>query len=269
MKIDDILRRCTEIKRERRPVYSNYYNKYTGRDVEFDVIEGEGTIVFGIQEEFIYRIYFCSNNLVALKDCLEKVPKNSVTDWVCKGEIGEIGDIIEESKWKRYAEYIRNTVPVKKKMKKTRKKTRLELLLEEKYDPECAEPAEESDIPAIRKLMIDTFDPVNSEILTEEELRKLIQQKTVWIYKVEGKICTLYIYRIEGKKRYGAMTYNCLSADYLYNVTRKANDISNKIHKPIAHYGWIDVNNKKIKRTLEKTDSLQWDGVKNHIFQKL
>lgn len=265
MKIDDILRRCTEIKRERKPVYSNYYNKYTGRDVDFDVIEGEGTIVFGIQEEFIYRIYFCSNNSEELKRCLEKVPENAVTDWVCKGEIGEIGEIIEESKWKRYAEYLRNTVPIKKKMKKTR----LELLLEERYNPECAEPAEESDIPAIRKLMFDTFDPVNSEILTEEELRELIRQKTVWVYKLEDKICTLYIYRIEGKRRYGAMTYNCLSADYLYNVTRKANDISNKIHKPIIHYGWIDVNNKKIRRTLEKQDSLQSDGVKNYIFQKM
>ena len=268
MKIDDILRRCTDIKKERKPVFYNYYNKYLGRDVEFDVIEGKGTIVFGIREEFIYRIYFCSNNLVTLKCCLEKVPANSVTDWVCKGEIGEIGGVLEESKWKRYAEYVRNTIPVQKKIR-NKAKTRLELLLEKKYDPECAEPAEESDIPAIRKLMIETFDPVNSEVLTEDELRELIRKKTVWLYKVGEKICTLYIYRIEGKKRYGAMTYNCLSADYLYNVTRKANDISNKIHKPISHYGWIDVNNKKIKRTLEKTNSMQMDGVRNYIFQKL
>lgn len=267
MKINDILNQCTEIKREKKPVFTNYYNKYTGKDVDFDVIQEEGSIVFGIQEEFVYRIYFCSNNLTTLKSCLEKVPENSVTDWVCKGDIGEIGNIIEESNWKRYAEYVRNTVPVKKKMKK-RKKTGLELLLEKRYDPDCAQPAEEDDIPALRKLMIETFDPINSEILTEEELRELIHQKSVWLYKVDGKICTLYIYRMEGKKRYGAMTYNCLSADYLYNVTRKANDISNKIHKPIAHYGWIDVNNRKIKRTLEKTDSLCWDGVKNYIFLK-
>lgn len=264
MKIYDILNICTSIKKEKKITYCNYYNKYNNSNIEFDVIQDMGTIIWGLQEEFVYRIYFMSNNFYTLSNCLKRVPKGAVTDLICKGEIGQLGEIIKKSGWKNYAEYVRNTVPVKAK----KEKTKMELLLEKMYNPDCAQLANESDIPAIRKLMIDTFDPVNSEILTENELRELIRGESVWLYKINEKICTLYIYRIEGKKRYGAMTYNCLSADYLYSVTRKANDISNKKHNPISHYGWIDLKNKKIRRTLEKQGSISFDGIKNYIYQK-
>lgn len=267
MKIDTILQRCREIKKERKTIYSNYYNKYNGSDIEFDVIEGRGTIVFGLPEEFIYRIYFFSNDLDALKECLAKVRKDAVADCVCKGDVGEIGEVIEQSGWEKYGEYARTMLSVADAAKK--KKTKMELLLEKMYNPDIARLAEEEDIPAIRKMMIDTFDPANSEILEEDELRRLIKEETVWLHKVGDEIATCYIFRIEGKKRYGALTYNRLSADYLYSVTRRAHEISNEKHKPEWHYGWINLENKKIIRTLKATDDLKLDGVKNFIYKKV
>ena len=233
MKIFEILKCCSDIKKEGKTIFSNYYNKYNNSKNDFDVITGEGTIIFGIKEEFIYRIYFYSNNLPALKKCLEKVRKKAVTDWIFKDEIGEISRVIEKSGWKKYAEYARTMQPIPNK----RKKTKMELLLEKMYNPNLAQLAIENDIPAIRKLLFDTFDPINSEIMTEDELRKLIQEETVWLHKVNNEITTCYIYRIEGKKRYGALTYNCLSADYLYSVTKKANEISNIKYDLKWHYG--------------------------------
>lgn len=266
MKIYDILERCKEIKKERKITYSNYYNKYNTCDFDFDIIEGNGTIVFGLKEEFIYRVYFCSNDLSALRECLSKVKKDSVIDWIFKNDVGEIGEILEGSGWEKYGEYARTMLPVPNIKKE---KTKMELLLEKMYDPEIAELAEEEDIPAIRKLMLDTFDPVNSEIMPEEELKRLVKEETVWLHKVDDKITTCYIFRIEGKKRYGAMTYNCLSADYLYSVTRKAHEISNAKHKPKWHYGWINMENKKIIRSLNSVDDLQLDGVRNIIYTKV
>ena len=65
------------------------------------------------------------------------------------------------------------------------------------------------------------------------------------------------------------MTYNCLSADYLYSVTRKANGISNKKHDPKWHYCWINIDNKKIIHTMEQLDELKPDDVKNVIYKKV
>lgn len=265
MKIEDILKRCKEIKRERKFTYCNYYNKYNVSDIDFDIIEGKGTIVFGLKEEFIYRIYFCTNSLCVLKECLEKVRKDAVIDWVFKGEAGEIGQVIEESEWEKYGEYARTMLPIPNIKKE---KTKMEILLEKMYNPKLAQLACEEDIPSIRKLMIDTFDPINSEIMEEAELRRLIKEETVWLHKIDDIITTCYIYRIEGKKRYGAMTYNKLSADYLYSVTRKAHEISNEKHKPKWHYGWINISNKKIIRSLKETNDLNLDGVKNIIYKK-
>lgn len=265
MNISAILNRCKEIRKEQKTIYSNYYNKYNGSDVEFDVIEGQGTIVFGVPEEFIYRIYFYSNDPDVLKECLAKVRKDAVTDCVCKGDIGEIGKVIEESGWRKYGEYARTMLPVPNIKKK---KTSMELLLEKMYNPDIATLADECDIPAIRKMMLDTFDPANSEIIGEEELKRLVGEETVWLHKVNGEIATCYIYRIEGKKRYGALTYNRLSADYLYSVTRRAHEISNEKHKPEWHYGWINIENTKIIRTLKATGDFKLDGVKNYIYKK-
>lgn len=265
MKICDILKRCKEIKSERKFTYSNYYNKYNASDIDFDVIEGKGTIVWGLKEEFVYRIYFCTNSLCTLKECLKEVKKNAVIDWVFKEEAGEIGQVIEESGWEKYGEYVRTMLPIPNNKKK---KTKIEVLLEKMYNPELGQVAQEEDIPAIRKLMIDIFDPINSEIMEEEELRRLIKEETVWLHKIDDTITTCYIYRIEGKKRYGAMTYNCLGADYLYSITRRANEISNKIHKPKWHYGWINISNKKIIRSLKETNDLNPDGVRNIIYKK-
>lgn len=266
MKISLILKYCMEIKKEKKTIYSNYYNKYNDSNIEFDVIEGQGTIVFGLKEEFIYRVYFFSNNLKTLKELLTQVRSDAVTDYICKENIGEIGELIEQSGWKKYAEYARTMLSVSNIQKK---KTKMELMLEKMYNPNIAILANQHDIPAIRKMMFDTFDPVNSEIIGEQELQKLIEEETVWLCKVDDKITTCYIYRIEGKKRYGMLTYNCLSADYLYSVTRRAHEISNVKHKPEWHYGWINLENTKIIRTLKSTDDLKLDGVKNFIYKKL
>ncbi len=265
MKIENILQICAQIKAEGIKVTTNYYNKYNNKEVEFDIIQGEGTIVFGVQEEYVYRIFFVSNNMKMLLSCLKEVKKNAVIDYVCRGDMGEVAEIIENSGWRKCYEYERITTKAPEVIKD---KTRTRKLLERMYDPNCGELATEKDIPQIQELMWKVFDPIGSEIMTDAELREAINNETVWVYKSDEKICTLYIYRIEGRKRYGAITYNCLSANYLFNILQRANGISDKKDKPVIHYYWIRVDNQRIRHSMIEENSYCPDGMKNYIYVK-
>ncbi|MBQ8982351.1 MAG: hypothetical protein IJ079_02085 [Lachnospiraceae bacterium] len=265
MKIAEILELCNSIKREKKKYYTNYYMTYNSSDSDFIVIQNEGTIVFLVKEEFFYRCFFLSNNLETLIKCLSEVPQDSILDFIEKAENCSLLNTFQKSGFNSYATYLRVSSPIPPK---PYKKDKIELLCEKLYNDKLGQRATESDIPQLRQIFLDVFDVNCDGILTVEKLRRSIQNGTVWIYKADEKICTVYIYQVEGKKRYGNLTYNCLSADYLYSVCRKANELSAKEHDFILHYGWVNEKNKKIGRTLNTTSAQGYDGVRNYIFRK-
>lgn len=266
MKIGEILKCCADIKQRGKRYITNYYNKYNETDVDFDVKIGSNTIVFCLQEAFVYRCFFLTSDLYELSELLEQVPTDTVMDYIIKSEVldTELDASFLKAGFNLYSKYQRLTTPVPD----NRPKTKLIQLMEKMYNPEIGVKAVESDASDIYNLMLEQFDPRGSEILTMSELLDSIRQGRVWIYRVDNEICVLYIYQIEGKKRYGNMTINKLSADYLYNVTTNANNDS-LLHNDIRfHYGWIKDDNLKVKKSLQSQGILDFDGVCNFIYIK-
>ncbi len=269
IKINELLSIIKKIKLsvDKQESYGNYYNKYNHLEEELNAWVTEETVVFIVEEEYVNRLFFFTYSLEELTNILKEVPDKCVIDYVCNEMPDALESCFKESDFKQHAIYARRTLSVPFETKKGDPKYKA--VMAKLYKPEVGTPAEISDLPSIKKIMFEVFDPINSDIPTSEELLEDIKNQTVWIYKVNEEIVTMYIFRVYGRKRYGAMTYNRLSADYLSSLVTNAHKESEKHHPVKWHYGWIDITNKKIIRTLEKEGVLELDGIKNYIYQKI
>ena len=268
IKIKDVLAIIKHIKQKNvmGVDYNNYYNKYNSSDNDVVSWKGDNSIVFIVSEEYVNRTFFYSSDIRELSELLKLVPKGCVLDYVSKELPKELDGALSVSGFVQHAIYARRTLPVPYETTKGDRK--FKELMKRLYKPDLGEPATNADIPEIKRIMFETFDPINSDIPTSDELLEDIKNKNVWIYKLNDEIVTMYIYRIYGNRRYGAMTYNRLSADYLSSLVTNANLESERTHSIKFHYGWIDISNKKIIRSLEKEGVLGLDGIRNYIFQK-
>lgn len=81
-----------------------------------------------------------------------------------------------------------------------------------------------------------------------EDWRRTIENKECVIVRENGKIVTLYKWRIEGKKLYGNISVNLGAANLLYDLERSVFD--EYWEKGIrTMYAWINCsNNKALKR---------------------
>ena len=270
MNISDILQIRDELKHSNRVVYLNYYNKYNGSDKEFTVYDNEGAVVFIVPEQYVDRAFFFATDLESLAKLLMQSPKGTVLDYVCKGDMpAELKRTVSvDGGYICHSVYERCFYPIPYIPPQDIIDPKVFGILQEMYDPSIGRPATMAELPHIKRILLDNFDPVNSDILPDEELISAIENGWVWIYKPDDEIYTMYIYQVFGKKRYGALTYNRLSADYLYSIEETADRLSVKRYDLKQHYYWIDVSNRKIIRRMTKIGRYIPDGIKNHIFIK-
>lgn len=59
--------------------------------------------------------------------------------------------------------------------------------------------AREGDIPSIHELLCQSFDPLFEQIPTEKELRSLVYNQQILLYKDDSTICGFIIYEITGQ----------------------------------------------------------------------
>ncbi len=246
--------------------YCNYFGKYNSSDAKNAVWIGDNTIVFVVEEEYINRVFFFTRDVDELSDLFRYIPEGCVLDYIGKSMPEELYNTFSNAGLIKHAEYARITLSVPYETDKG--DLAYKELLKKLYKPDVGAPAALEDLTSIREIMFERFDPINSEIPTKEELMEDIKNQTVWIYKHNDRIVTMYIFRIYGKKRYGVMTYNLLSADYLDSLIENAHKEAEITHTIKWHYGWFDVENNKIIRTLKKKGIYEPDGTRNYVFVK-
>ncbi len=86
MKIQEIVKEISSLRKTKKKLISNYYMNYQGSDMEFDIWKGLETIIFCIQEENVYRCFFATTDVVELNSLLSKLPSQTVMDYLTKDE---------------------------------------------------------------------------------------------------------------------------------------------------------------------------------------
>lgn len=259
--IKEIVRIMNEVRKKKKTVYSNYYYSYNASDVLFDVLKLKETIVFGIQELEIYRVFYYSCNVEELTEALSEMPKGAITDIIEKKEITDT-IWLDSSGFKQISVYGRFGGPCAsyKEQKAKFQKSKIDIFYDEAYG-KCAS---EEDLGEIQKLIMNNFDFRTDHLFTDEQMLQLIRDNLVYVEKEEGNIICIVIYRIEGKKLYFNLTYNRGTADISYSIEKKILLQSIRDYGVNYTYGWIAMTNKKAL----KRSSFSYPHLFNYIYQK-
>lgn len=259
MKIQEIIKEISSLRKTKKKVLSNYYMNYQGSDIEFDVWKGLETIVFCVQEERLYRCFFATTDAEELNNILSELPPQTVIDYVTK----EKSDAFpwEESGFKRLTTLARFT---NADLNKERPKTKRERFLEQFYDEDCGGFATLDDLDDIYELLYKVFDYHVSRLPSKNDLAVMIEKKWVLLYR-EEKIIAFLMYQIEGKKYYGYQIYNEGTADITYNLECKAIRYAQQQYGIKSSYAWVEVDNSAANMRV----GADFDGTYDYIFVKL
>lgn len=228
------------------------------REAEIEqVFENEKALVFTVNEPYRKRGYFAGADVQSLSDVLQKLPKDTVVEYLFRRE-NDMKKCFEIGGLKEYACYIRRTwvytanpyeVP----------ETGRRRLLQELYDPNFGEYAQMSDVDELYNLVKDIFDPVCDDIFTPEHWQEIINNKECLLYRENGEIITFYVWRYEGRKLYNNMTVNLGPANYLYNLERRVFDEKWQWGNRV-YYAWVNMNN---QRSLKRENHKIGDALKS------
>ncbi len=245
MRLEQIQEKIKSLKIDNRNKISNFYNQSELKDKEFQTWMGEDTIIFWFKKINVNQVYFYSGDEEELREGLNKLPisytihvitdkKECASDWEQKlgcplydiyGRFGHsLGDL--EMEKKRFAD----------------------MKLDRFYDKSLGMLADKSDLKELQQMIYQTFDESCDQLFIDEEMERLIDNKNVWIAKDENKICTIFIYRIEGKKYYANLALNHSTADVLYSIQKKSILEAIEEYHVTYFYGWQSLKNIQASR---------------------
>lgn len=259
--IKEISLKMTEIRKTKRKVMTNYYLTYNGADVLFDTFVTEETIVFCIQENNIYRVFYYSVDEKDLIENLKKLPKNSILDIVAQEGSLDV-QWLEGAGFYLYSTYARFGQPLLdyENQKELMSKNRIDAFYNEEYG-ECATV---DDVQELQRLISKGFDEKTDHLFSDEELEDLINNKNILVQRESGEIFCIFIYKIEGKKFYYNLSYNEGTADVLYSIEKKSLLNAIKEYGVSYAYSWMALTNKKAL----KRSAVPADHMRNYIFEK-
>lgn len=260
--IHEICKIMSAIRKQKKKIYTNYYYSYNASDVLFDVMKLDETVVFCIQELEIYRVFYYSCNVKELTDALSKMPKGAILDIIQKEKILN-ADWLDLSGFEQYSVYGRFGGPCSsyEEEKAMFEKNRMDAFYNEDY----GQYARQEDVSEIQELISENFDVKTDHLFSDEQMKQLIHDKSVYIEKEDGKIICIEIYRIEGKKVYYNLTCNKGTADISYSIEKKILLQSIRDYGVNYIYYWIAMSNTKaLRRKAFLTPHLY-----NYIYQKI
>ena len=259
MKIGEIFKFISSLRKTRQKLYTNYYMTLQNSDKDFAAWYTDTSIVFCDEEENFVRCYFASVDLEDLNSLFVKVPKDSIMDYVVKGaqtEFSWVGDGL----FKPYTTLVRHTNP---DLYAEHPKTKKDIFMEQFYQEDFGEFATEKDAEELYKMLYEIFDCRVSRLPSKEELKEQIQKNWVLLYRENGEIIAFLMYQMVGKKYYGYQIYNCGTADITYNLERRAIKYAMEHYDARSSYSWTERGNLGANKRAG-----QCDGTYDYIFIK-
>lgn len=259
MKFGQIMPIVDELNRKRiSETVSNYYRNIPKNTELACFFRDKNAVSFGIRESGFLRVYFMGVK-EAVSDLLCEFPKGSVMDCVSREHVDY--EWLRKSGFARKEELLRYTNTDMTIVFMEEQMLRREVVSEELYYLASSE-----DLEKILKLIYRHFDVVSSHYPSSADVMRLIEQGLVWIVKEKGKITSLALCALEGKKFY---------LNYLLNLSEKvrgrnllARAMCEVIDRGCKYgYMWVSKDN---TRAIHVYESLLYnpDGVKNTIFVK-
>ncbi len=261
MTIAEIQQRIRLIQQKGVAVITNYYNQPGLAEKEFHTWLTEFTIIFWTQDDSVVRVFFYSCHEEELRKGLQTMPDGAVVDVISKES--DIADV-----WKKRTGYSLHSVygrfgyPLGNV--EAEKERFGAMKLDRFFDAELGIIAQKDDLQEIQRLLYDTFDPCSDHLLLDDELETLIKEGFVWLEREDDKICTIFIYRIEGKKFYSNISLNYSTADVLYSIQKKALLYAIEKYQVTYFYGWISLSN---KQALQKNGNPSYD-LYDYVYRK-
>jgi hypothetical protein len=248
-----------------KKAFTNYYNYIDNKsfDIIMDVSYFNNTLVFGYQDNLVYRVYFYSTEKEQLVNTLSTFPKSGVIDVISKDQ-NVYKEIIENSGYRKYAIFKRAINPRPNGLLVQN----VSSYLMEKYSDDYGRLAKIKDLDDVYKTICCIFDPYTNHIDKKEEIGKLILNEQVFLERNRNAITSLLVFKIEGQKFY---------INYVYNSPESKPEIIHSIlirtiKQAMVHgvnyiYCWIDESNERSIR-FHKRYGLEFDGLLDLIYVK-
>lgn len=259
MKIREIVKVISDLRKTRKLFVSNYYSSLQNSEKDFVTWKTDSSIVFCDQEENLLRCYFASIDLQDLNTLFEKVPSDAVMDYIVKKEISEFS-WVNDKLFRYYTTLVRHTNPF---FGEEHEKSKHELFMEQFYEENFGEFATEKDAEELYQMLYQIFDYRVSRLPSMEELTEFIRKNWVLLYRENEEIIAFLMYQIEGKKYYGYQIYNSGTADITYNLERRAVEYAREHYGVNSSYAWTEIGNLGANKRAGKCD-----GTFDYIFIK-
>lgn len=221
MKIKEISERVSELKSQYKKLYTNVIWSNLDENKEAAFFESEKGIVFIVQETNKNKVYYAVSDQEGLMQLLENVPAGAVLEYHYRKE-NDMDSVLQCAGFKHYANYFRVTTVWQENP--FGKETGKRKLLNELYDPDCAEYPRLEDAKELEQLTRKMFDPLTDDVYSVDEWKEIIKRKECLVIREAGKIVTYFVWRLEGKKLYCNISLNLGPANYMYNLERKVFD---------------------------------------------
>jgi len=266
-KLSEILQFVTKIRREakekKKTVYSNVYQySYGSQEEELcDFRMTSTSLIFAFSDKKnVYRAYFVSYDLQELSAELKYFSKGTILECASKGE-NIVETALLNGGFDRIAIHARKSINFNEEGKAF-KRSHADIL-EPYYNPTVGEYAKEEDAEEIVSLLENVFNRDTDHIPSVEDIKEYASKNWILLYRIKGKIRTLYVYQIQGKKFYSNISYNSSSAIILYCLERRAHEEVIRKYDVTMKYSWINLEN---ERSLRR-NILNFDDVYTYIYK--
>lgn len=253
---EDIRQIVAEFKREHQILFSNYFG--VQQNVEYDVYQGERTVLIRKNEDTFNRLYIITSDLDDLKNLLLILDKGQyVLNIPTKENIKKECALLNDSGFYQIGEYVRLS--------------NIDLRGGYNYLSEMIAPIQnsleveyaiEDDEQAIFDLLYVTFDKRVDYLPTHKELKEMIEQNQVLVLRDELPISGVLIYTIIGKKCYENAWVDVTGNGLLLMHKLYELMVENKI---VMTNFWVRKDNKPVLLAHKRLGAT-FDGITDYTF---
>lgn len=278
----DIVAEMTRIRRTGGRVQTNYYNQCVDVPDLLQCWQLDRAIAFQWNDAGVKRVYFYATDDEALLGVLSCTERDSVIDYLTK-EKDKNAALFKAAGYKLYLDFGRFFIkprqpePQASSQGEGVHRHSFEGASEVLYSEEVSQNAFDSSVHGERAAVADAeeidaqlreeFDPYEAHFWPLEKLRENIQKGWVWIVKQNGKIIAANLLEIQGRKAYGAFSYNRGNTDALAALY-VASDAYLAGVGTSHMYCWMRLNNKRMIQYNVKFCGFVPDGLYDMIYLK-
>lgn len=233
---------------------------------EADIYLDEGNIFLFLRVNRFYKLYYFVNSFEEIgqvKKFLQNYLESDISlEFTTKHEknLSEVTKALKKTGFSLYAEFARLLSGVNK------------LKVEEEVTNGFFELATLADTKDLLEIMHKEFDPITDNIPSEEELKRLIETKSIAVHHIDEKIIYIQIYEYTKGVLYSRMTWikkkyrkPKYTVDIYKGIDEYIKQLNIENYQNLRCYFWVNTAIKNYKINIKQGAKL--DGIKCFTFK--